>query len=198
MKPILIGVPVECKDGRCGKVKAAVLDPATMSLSMIVVESHSGLSHLDVLVPMSRVADSSMEHVALDLSRDQLALMEPYLVRRYISTALHDEVLSSAAGLGATFPSLVSDTVEADVDDALTPAGHVVFGHGCDAYAQDEKVGIVAGFGVEATTHVLTHVFIDHGHAWHRTRTVLPAEKIAGTEGNTVNLSLGKHELESM
>lgn len=198
MKPILLGTSVDCADGRAGRVRAIVLDPVAKRVSMLVVDVPTGLSHRSVLVPISKVARTTAEHVELLMTRGELSAMDPYTSERYVQTMLHDEMIASASGLSTTFPALVTEVVEDKVHDALTPPGHLVFGPGCDVFATDGKAGIVAGFWTDDADAALAKLVVGHGHLWRRSQTAVSMNAVAAIEGDTVHLSLSKADLDAV
>ena len=180
-----MGATANCVDGPGGKVSRVIIDPATETVTHLVIEPKHRLG-LGRLVPLDLV-DTTAGDIRLRCTVEEFSRLEPAQ-----ETELIDDV-TSGMGLGgmnapAPVPVMVQDVVplgEADVD-----AGEPV-------HALDGEIGRVQGLLVDPDNHRVTHVLLQEGHLWGRKKVSIPVSAVTGVE-NGIQLSLTKKQVEDL
>ena len=71
---IPLRVEVRCSDEICGKSMAIIVDPATDTVTHVVVQVSGG----DYLVPIDVITESAPDHIQLRWSKAELEAAEPF------------------------------------------------------------------------------------------------------------------------
>ena len=180
-----MGAVASCADGPGGKVSRVIIDPATETVTHLVIEPKHRLG-LGRLVPLDLV-DTTAGDIRLRCTVEEFGALEPAQ-----ETELVDDVTGSL-GLGGLntpppVPVIIQDVVplgEADVD------------RGEPVHALDGEIGRVQGFLVDPDNHRVTHVLLEEGHLWGRKKVSIPVGAVTGVE-NGIQLSLTKKQVEDL
>ena len=179
-----LGATASCVDGPGGRVSRVILDPATETVTHLVIAPKHRLG-VDRLVPLALV-DTTAGDIRLRCTVEEFGQLEPAQ-----ETELVDDVtggLSTQMGLAAPVPAILQDVVplgEADVD------------RGEPVHALDGEIGRVQGFLVDPDDHRVTHVLLEEGHLWGRKKVSIPVSAVTGVE-NGIRLSLTKKQVENL
>jgi hypothetical protein len=210
-----LGLPVECSDGRGGKVRDLVVDPDRRRLTHIVVERHAHLAHL---VPIEDVEQTNVddgEALRLDCTVAEIERRYPEvegtaLVRLGEWPTLDEDdwevgvatVLSAPFFDGDGFE--LTTTAAPAADDRLLmaydriPAHEVEVRRGSVVEAADETfLGHVDSFVVDDDGRI-THLVIERGHLWRRRDVTIPITAVAQLSTDKVRLSLSPDEVAAL
>ncbi len=180
-----MGATASCVDGPGGKVSRVIIDPATETVTHLVIEPKHRLG-VGRLVPLDLV-ETTAGDIRLRCTVEEFGALEPAQ-----ETELVDDVTGSL-GLGGLntpppVPVIIQDVVplgEADVD------------RGEPVHALDGEIGRVQGFLVDPNDHRVTHVLLEEGHLWGRKKVSIPVSAVTGVE-NGIQLSLTKKQVEDL
>ena len=180
-----MGATASCVDGPGGKVSRVIIDPATETVTHLVIEPKHRLG-VGRLVPLNLV-ETTAGDIRLRCTVEEFGALEPAQ-----ETELVDDVTGSL-GLGGLntpppVPVIIQDVVplgEADVD------------RGEPVHALDGEIGRVQGFLVDPNDHRVTHVLLEEGHLWGRKKVSIPVSAVTGVE-NGIQLSLTKKQVEDL
>ena len=179
-----MGATASCVDGPGGKVSRVIIDPATETVTHLVIEPKNRLG-VSRLVPLDLV-DTTAGDIRLRCTVEEFGTLEPAQ-----ETELVDDVtgvLSAPMGITSPVPAILQDVVplgEADVD------------RGDPVHALDGEIGRVQGLLVDPDDHRVTHVLLQEGHLWGRKKVSIPASAVTGVE-NGIRLSLTKKQVEDL
>ena len=180
-----MGATASCVDGPGGKVSRVIIDPATETVTHLVIEPKHRFG-VGRLVPLDLVEITAGD-IRLRCTVEEFGALEPAE-----ETELVDDVTGSL-GLGGLntpppVPVIIQDVVplgEADVD------------RGEPVHALDGEIGRVQGFLVDPDDHRVTHVLLEEGHLWGRKKVSIPVSAVTGVE-NGIQLSLTKKQVEDL
>jgi sporulation protein YlmC with PRC-barrel domain len=182
------GATASCSDGSCGEVSRMILDPATCSVTHLVVEPKHRREP-GRLVPLGLV-DIATGEFRLRCTLAEFGKLEP---------AEETELLGSAGGTGVggmSAPAGVPHASRTDVEDVV-PRGEIEVGRGDHVHALDGEIGQVEGFGVDPADHRVTHVLLQEGHLWGRKEVAIPISAVTGVEDG-IRLSMTKKQIEDL
>ena len=180
-----MGATASCVDGPGGKVSRVIIDPATETVTHLVIEPKHRFG-VGRLVPLDLV-ETTAGDIRLRCTVEEFGALEPAQ-----ETELVDDVTGSL-GLGGLntpppVPVIIQDVVplgEADVD------------RGEPVHALDGEIGRVQGFLVDPDDHRVTHVLLEEGHLWGRKKVSIPVSAVTGVESG-IQLSLTKRQVEDL
>jgi sporulation protein YlmC with PRC-barrel domain len=179
-----MGATASCVDGPGGKVSRMIIDPATETVTHLVIEPEHRLG-VGRLVPLDLV-DTAAGDIKLRCTVEEFGTLEPAQ-----ETELIDDVtpgLNAPMGMISPVQTILQDVVplgEADVD------------RGDPVYALDGEIGRVQGLLVDPDDHRVTHVLLQEGHLWGRKKVSIPVSAVTGVE-NGIQLSLTKKQVEDL
>jgi sporulation protein YlmC with PRC-barrel domain len=180
-----MGTTASCVDGPGGKVSRVIIDPATETVTHLVIEPKHRLG-LGRLVPLDLV-DTTAGDLRLRCTVEEFGELEPAE-----ETELIDGV---TAGLGVNAMG-VTTPVPIVVEDVV-PLGEADVERGEPVHALDGEIGRVQGFLVDPDDHRVTHVLLEEGHLWGRKEVSIPVSAVTGVE-NGIQLSLTKKQVEDL
>ena len=203
-----VGADVDGTDGLLGKLRQLVFDPATSSVTHLVVEleEHFGIP---VLVPIDQVEMADQEHIRLRCSRAAMQQMEPF--EQVMTSGGPDEqplmglnpLSPGASGLGmAPMGGMIGPLGGAPmmmpIMEERVPSGEVVIGRDATVEAVDGEVGHVEEVITDPTSGRLTHLVIRSGHLWATSTFRILADAVDRVEEGNVRLNLTKDEVETL
>ena len=179
-----MGATASCVDGPGGTVSRLIIDPATETVTHLVIEPKHWLG-VGRLVPLDLV-DSTAGGISLRCTVEEFGSLEPAQ-----ETELVDDVLG---GLNA--PMGVTSPVPVILQDVV-PLGEADVERGDPVHALDGEIGRVEGLLVDPDDHRVTHVLLQEGHLWGRKTVSIPASAVTGVE-NGIRLSLTRKQVEDL
>ncbi len=210
-----LGLPVECSDGRGGKVRDLVVDPDRRRLTHIVVERHAHVAHL---IPIEDVEQTSADDgdalrlscTVAEIERRYPEIEETALVRIGEWPTLDEDDWEVGVSSVLSAPFLDGDgfeltTTAAPVaDDRMLmaydriPAHEVEMRRGSAVEAADGTfLGHVDSFLVDDEGRI-THLVLERGHLWRRRDITIPVTAVAELHTDKVRLSLSRDDVAAL
>ena len=204
-----LGARASCSDGVCGEVVRAILDPATKTVTHLVIEPRHRKAD-GRLVPVElveagageiRLRCSIAEFDRLDAS-EEIDLAEgldygggygPDAVTGYGNVGAMG-VGASAYGMGIGMdlghqpPIVTSDNV---------PEGESEVARHERVHAADGEIGHLKGFAVDPADHRVTHVLLREGHLWGHKEVAIPVSAVTSVDDG-IWVSLTKKQVEEL
>jgi sporulation protein YlmC with PRC-barrel domain len=184
-----IGAEASCVDGSCGEVSRIIVDPATETVTHLVIEPRHR-RELARLVPVDLV-DAAAGDIRLRCTLaefDKLDAAEELAPVENVLGGLGVGGMMPPMGIPATVTTVVYETV---------PVGETDVGPGERVHAIDGEIGRVLGFLVDPDDHRMTHVLLQEGHLWGRKKVAIPVSAVTGVE-NGIRLNLTKEQVEDL
>jgi sporulation protein YlmC with PRC-barrel domain len=179
-----MGAKASCVDGPGGEVTRLIIDPATATVTHLVIEPkhRTGAGRL---VPLDLV-DSTADGIRLRCTVEEFGSLEPAEEMELV-----DSVIGDLYG-----PTGASSPVQAVVQD-IVPGGETDIERGEPVHALDGEIGRVHGCQVDPNDHRVTHVLLGEGHLWGRKEVAIPASAVIKVE-NGIWLNLTKKQVEDL
>jgi len=184
-----MGATASCVDGPGGKLSRVIIDPATETVTHLVIEPKHRMS-LARLVPLDLV-DTTAGDIRLRCTVEEFGQLEAAQETELIEDvtgSLGPGALNTAMGVTSPVPIMVEDVV---------PLGEAGVNRGEPVHALDGEIGRVQGFLVDPEDHRVTHVLLEEGHLWGRKEVSIPISAVTGVE-NGIQLSLTKKQVEDL
>ena len=182
------GADVTCSDGADGTLKRVVLDPATRSLTHLVVEPRHRVG-MARLVPFELV-ESAGASIRLRCSAPEFGHLEAAETAPVLPEADfgYGEVgaLDGFGGNGA--PPIFFDTV---------PVGEVEVAGGDRLWTSDGHIGHVRGLVVDPQDRRITYVLLQEGHLWRHKDVAISIADVADLSDG-IRLRLSKREVQDL
>jgi AcrR family transcriptional regulator/sporulation protein YlmC with PRC-barrel domain len=179
-----MGAEASCVDGPGGKVTRLIIDPATETVTHLVIEPKHRMGN-GRLVPLDLV-DSTADGIRLRCTVEEFGSLEP---------AEEMELVDNVIG-GLSGPAGISSPVQAVVQDVV-PLGATDIERGERVHALDGEIGRVHGCQVDPDNYRVTHVLLGEGHLWGKKEVAIPASAVTKVE-NGIWLNLTKKQVEDL
>ncbi|HEX5295545.1 MAG TPA: hypothetical protein VFW50_00930 [Streptosporangiaceae bacterium] len=184
-----MGAEASCSDGPAGKVIRVIVDPATDTVTHLVIEPRLRLSAAR-LVPLDLV-DVTADGIRLGCTVEEFGALESAEETELVDGLADGFGLAGLGGpLGAPAP------VPVMVQDVV-PRGEEGIERGEPVHALDGEIGRVEGVRVDPGDHRVTHVLLAQGHLWGRKDVIIPASAVTRVE-NGIWLNLTKEQVENL
>jgi sporulation protein YlmC with PRC-barrel domain len=179
-----LGAKASCADGPGGEVTRVIIDPATTTVTHLVIEPKHRIGS-GRLVPLDLV-DSTAEGIRLRCTVEEFGRLEPAEEMELV-----DNVIA-----GMYSPAGISPSVQAVTQDVV-PLGETDIERGEPVHALDGEIGRVHGCQIDPDTNRVTHVLLGEGHLWGRKEVAIPASAVTKVE-NGIWLNLTKKQVEDL
>ena len=184
-----MGAMASCVDGPGGKVSRVIIDPATETVTHLVIEPKHRLG-VGRLVPLDLV-ETTAGDIRLRCTVEEFGGLEAAQ-----EAELVDDVTGGLGVGGLNAPMGVVSPVPVMVQDVV-PLGEADVDRGDPVHALDGEIGRVQGLMVDPHDHRVTHVLLEEGHLWGRKKVSIPASAVTGVQ-NGIQLSLTKRQVEDL
>jgi uncharacterized protein YrrD len=203
-----IGRPVVAEDGQAGTLDRLIFDPVTDQVRGLVVRE-AGLLPNDVVVPLNRVLSADEKEVRVRGTVEEIAGLEGFSHAQFTEPPEAwlpppDLAMGSSAFLFPVSPYAVGAfapttpiTVPADEVEEEKPPGSVDLSADTVVNCTDGLAGTVDRVLTEGGTDRVTHLIVRRGALIVRD-IMAPAELIASTDEETVQLSISQEELDRL
>ena len=184
-----MGTTASCVDGPGGKVSRVIIDPATETVTHLVIQPKHRLG-VGRLVPLDLV-DTTAGDIRLRCTVEEFDGLEPAQETEMIddgTAGLGIGGLNAPMGVVSPVPVMVQDVV---------PLGKADVDRGDPVYCLDGEIGRVHGLLVDPDNHRVTHVLLEEGHLWGRKKVSIPASAVTGVASG-IRLSLTKKQVEDL
>jgi sporulation protein YlmC with PRC-barrel domain len=196
-----IGAKASCSDGPCGEVRRMIVDPATDTVTHLVIEPGHG-RHPGRLVPLDLVDTASGEIrlrcTLVEFGKLDHAEHKERVGGRDVGPAIPVVRPGPVGALSMQAPgaSPLSRPARFIVQEVV-PAGETQVRHGQRVQAADGEIGRLQGFLVDPDDHQVTHVLLQEGHLWGRKEVAIPMRAVAGIDDG-IQLRLTKQQVENL
>jgi sporulation protein YlmC with PRC-barrel domain len=168
-----IGAKASCTDGHCGEVRRIVFDPATGTVTHLVIQpGHQKAAGR--LVPV-HLAEITNGEIRLRCTRAEFSQLD-YAADMFADTVQTERPMGVGMSI-APGPGLLRHATI--VEDAL-PAGEDELRPGDRVHALDGEIGRVRGFIVNPGDDRATHVLLREGHLWGSKVVAIPISAVTG------------------
>jgi hypothetical protein len=189
------GVKVECADGPCGSSQYVILDPASETITHVVVGA-PGLSGDARLVPLSYVSEGTSRVIRLKCTRAVLQTLPLFAGYEYIKPDRPHLTYSPAefwmGPLTTYWPAVKEE------QNSLVPPSGLRIQHGAQVRATDGHAGQVIDFLVEPVSGRVTHLVLTRRHLWDHREVMVPTEEISRVEDDTVYLKVNREQVDKL
>jgi len=210
MTEFTLGASASCSDGFCGELRRTILDPATRTITHLVIEPRHKKEE-GRLVPLELVEVASGE-IRLRCSLAEFERLEPAeevdlaedvgygggygsaaAVQGYgdvgsMGVGASSSGMGIGMGLGHRTPTVVSHAV---------PLGETEVERHESVHAVDGEIGRVEGFVVDPADSKVTHVLLQEGHMWGRKEVAIPVSAIVSVDAG-IRLNITKQQVEDL
>jgi hypothetical protein len=205
-----MGAKASCSDGSCGEVRRAILDPASRTVTHLVIEPRHDkakgrlvpLELVDATEPEIRLRCTLAEFERLEPSEEvdlaegldygggygQAGAVQGYGDVGGMGVGGSTSGMGIGMGLGHRTPVVVSHAV---------PLGETEVGPHDSVLAVDGEIGRVEGFAVDPVHHEVTHILLKEGHLWGRKEVAIPVSAVVSLDAG-IQLSLTKKQVEDL
>jgi len=180
-----IGARARCTDGHCGEVRRLIIDPATETVTHLVIQP-GHRQEAGRLVPVHLVESTDGE-IRLRCTRADFDKLDHAVERDLVAGP---EYPQTAGRQSTTAAALRQATVLEDV----IPVGEKEVGPGDPVHAVDGEIGRVQGFLVSPGDDRVTHVLLQQGHLWGRKKVAIPISAVTGA-GDGIRLNITKEQV---
>jgi hypothetical protein len=207
---LAIGARVSCTDGPCGEIRRIIVDPATDTVTHLVVQPGHRRDagrlvpvHLvdttvgEIKLRCTRADFDKLDHAEeLELAGDEGFVGSGGLVGDELAYGASGEAYVPAGPLGSELmdvgplPGHRRSTIVEDV----VPLGEDQVRPGDRVHAVDGEVGQVRGFLVNPADGRVSHVLLREGHLWGRKEIAIPVIAVTGIDAG-VRLNITKEQV---
>jgi sporulation protein YlmC with PRC-barrel domain len=182
----VMGAKVSCADGPGGEVTRLIVDPATETVTHLVIEPKHRMGS-GRLVPLDLV-DSTADGIRLRCTVEEFGRLEPAEEMELVDNVIGGGLYGAPMGASSPVQAIVQDVV---------PLGATDIERGEPVHALDGEIGRVHGCQVDPDDHRVTHVLLAEGHLWGRKEVAIPASAVTKVE-NGIWLNLTKKQVEDL
>jgi sporulation protein YlmC with PRC-barrel domain len=193
---IPVNAEVKCADGPAGRSIVLIVDPITRQVTHIVVRQKGGL-HMERLVPVELVTESTPQKIQLRCTTQELNRMELFVDVEFIPSEYPYTAYEAEDQVFWPYVQAEED-VMVPVETERIPPGELAIHRGAHVQATDGRVGKVDEFLVDLSDGHITHLVLREGHLWGQKDVTIPVSEIQRIEEDTVYLKLNKHSIEKL
>ncbi len=191
-----IGARANCSDGHCGEVKRLVFDPATETVTHLVIQ-HGHRPEAGRLVP-ARLAETTDGEIRLRCTLAEFDKFDHAEEREIADAAVQH--IAGVVGPGLEYTGLAYSSASGDalapvggefmdigpisprhlrtmIEDVV-PLGEDQMRPGDPVHAVDGEIGRVQGFLVNPGDDRVTHVLLQEGHLWGHKEVAIPVTAV--------------------
>jgi sporulation protein YlmC with PRC-barrel domain len=181
-----IGARASCTDGHCGEVRRLIIDPATDTVTHLVIQP-GHRQEAGRLVPV-HLAESTDEGIRLRCTLAEFDKLDHAAERDLVTGAGPVWILGQFGLIPRIDPGVWRQT--ATFEDVI-PGGEDEVGPGDPVLAVDGEIGRVQGFLVDPDNDRVTYVLLQEGHLWGRKEVAIPISAVIRVdEGIRLNLTM--------
>lgn len=197
MNEIPLGADVQCSDGACGKSTNVIFNQDTYKVTHVVVEDKKLPKNPTRLVPVEKVASVTNKQITLNCNRDEVARMDPFVVKQIIQES--GSGMAYASGEAAMAEYMVNDTAYDSVNVEQVPQGELSLKPGMKVQASDDHtVGKLDELLLDPQSGAITHLQMREGHLWGKKDVSIPVADVELSDGETIYLKIDKKAVEAL
>lgn len=194
MKHVPLDAKVECSDGHGGRSVGLIVDSKTLKMTHFVVKLKTR-PHVQRLVPIDKVANSSSAEISLDCTVGELDRADAFVVTDFKKLQIHRPI----DGANDDSASNTADymTVKSEIEQI--PEGELDLRVRAPVEAVDGRVGHLEELLSDDETGQTTHIVLEEGHFWGKKDVMLPISVVdRSDQGGTIHLSIDKATVQSL
>ena len=181
-----IGARASCTDGHCGEVRRLIIDPATETVTHLVIQP-GHRQEAGRLVPVHLVETTDGE-IRLRCTRADFDKLDHAAERDIVGGPAESPQMMIGG------PMTTGASRQATVLEDVIPVGEKEVGPGDQVHAVDGEIGQVQGFLVNPGDDRVTHVLLQEGHLWGRKKVAIPISAVTGVDAG-IRLNLTKEQV---
>ena len=190
MTDIQLKAKVQCSDGPCGKSTNVIINPVTHQVTHVVVQDKKLPEYATRMVSIDKVASATHNQITLSCTFDELARMDPFIVKRFIQESGSGQAYGS--GEAYTSQYVLNDTAYDSVQEEQIPQGELSVYSGMHVQASDGKVGKLDELVLDPKSGDITHLQMREGHLWGKKDVAIPVSAVDFVDEDTIYLKLDK------
>jgi hypothetical protein len=190
-----IGARASCTDGHCGEVRRLIIDPATETVTHLVIQP-GHRQEAGRLVPVHLVETTDGE-IRLRCVRADFDKLDHAAERDMVAGPESPQIDAGPESLqmvGRMGRMTAGASRHATVLEDVIPVGEKEVGPGDQVHAVDGEIGQVQGFLVNPGDGRVTHVLLQEGHLWGRKTVAIPISAVTGVDAG-IRLNLTKEQV---
>jgi sporulation protein YlmC with PRC-barrel domain len=184
-----IGARASCTDGHCGEVRRLIIDPATDTVTHLVIQP-GHRQQAGRLVPVYLVEATDGE-IRLRCTLAEFGKLDHAAEHDLVTGAAPAQIVERFGMTAGPAPGVWRRT--AFTEDVL-PAGEDEVRPGDGVHAVDGEIGRVQGFLVNPGDDRVTHVLLQEGHPWGRKKVAIPISAVTRVDAG-IRLNLTKEQV---
>jgi sporulation protein YlmC with PRC-barrel domain len=180
-----IGARASCTDGDCGEVRRLIIDPATDTVTHLVIQP-GRRPEAARLVPV-HLAEATNGGIRVRCTLAEFDELDHATERDQVTGATPQRIDQP---LGMTVGPTPAGWRQTAVFEDVIPGGEDEVVPGEPVHAVDGEIGRVQGFLVSPGDDKVTHVLLQEGHLWGRKEVAIPISAVIRVdEGIRLNLT---------
>jgi sporulation protein YlmC with PRC-barrel domain len=188
-----INVDVLCGEQECGRSTYVILNPKTREITHVVVREKA-FPHVERLVPVDMVTESTPSFIRLRCGEEELAQQKRFTQTEFLGV----DTARSASGSILMWPYAYPVMPLIPLEHEQIPPGELALRRGTAVEASDGRVGRIDEFLVDPTNDYITHLIMREGHLWGQKDVTIPVSAIDRIEEDVVYLKLNKEEIAAL
>jgi hypothetical protein len=180
-----IGAKASCSDRRCGVVGRIIIDPATRTVTHLVI-APKHRRQPGRLVPLDLI-DTAAGQIRLRCTVAEFDELDPAEEWELVESPLPRRGM-----MGMTLYTWIPAPTRIAVHE-IVPAGEAQVGPGDRVRALDGELGPVRGLLVDPGDRHVTHVLLREGHLRGRKRAAIPVSAVTAVRGG-IRLNLTRRQ----
>jgi uncharacterized membrane protein len=208
MRELPVDAKVVCSDGDAGWLTDLVVDPATRTVSHIVVREDTGGGR-EFLVPQDRVTESSRDEVRLGCTRAELTEFPEFTTTHYVPASSPEaqpivaawqmESMSYSYGYEPIYMPVISPDEQVPIEEHHVPEGRLAFQRGAPVQSSDgQLLGEVVTLIVSPEDGAISHFVLRMGDLGKAREVALPLSTVNHAATGTVVLNLTQAQVEQL
>jgi sporulation protein YlmC with PRC-barrel domain len=196
---IPLNAEVCCADGLCGRSACVILNPTTQEVTHLVVKE-TELLHIERLVPLALVKDSTPRMIRLKCTKDRLGRLEHFSERHFVPAVTDEDQVDfyeqHKGYLMWPYVTCTEPTTPAVLE--RVPPMELAVRRGAHVQATDGDIGRVGEFVIDPEDGHVTHLVLREGHLWAQKEVTIPVSQIERMTEDNVYLKLDKLGVEKL
>src|SRR5262245_45994941 len=125
-----------CLDGPCGSSVAVIINPATLTMSHVVIKADN-FPPSQYLVPLQRVVETTLDRLRLDCTKQQLQQLEPFTETEFVL----DSEETVEAETAPAWPHAIPARMKTPIEHERVPEGSLAVHRESLVEATDGVIG---------------------------------------------------------
>ena len=193
-----VGARASCSDGRCGEVRRLIIDPATDTVTHLVIQpGHDQEAARLVPVHLVETTGGGVRLRCTLVEFGELGHAEKREFADQADEEVGDDRIYGVdyARLGMRMPAVAAR--RRIILQDVVPDGEIQLRPGDRVHAVDGEIGRVQGFIVGPGDDRVTHVLLQEGHLWGHKEVAIPISAVTGVDAG-IRLNLTKEQIRNL